>query len=723
MDGETGAWNRNHGSPGNGIFRPNENCWRVARADHVAFLIDGAAYFRALHSALTLAREHITIIGWDIAPGLNLVPDTQAGEWPARLANLLEALLQQRPQLEIHILVWEAAILSAPLPLLPGRRQRLRSQSRLHFHLDDSHPLGASHHQKLVVIDDRLAFCGGLDITHGRWDTPEHRPELSGFAHRGRAYHDVQLAVDGDAASALGELARRRWHAATGRVLIRPTSAAEGAHSWPSCLNAEIGAVRLAIARTMPAWGAARAAVREVETMYLDMIAAARHRIYIENQFFTSELIAAALAERLAQEAGPEVVLVMPLETEGWVSRVTLDAMRGRLLEYLQRADRHGRFRVYYPHIPEAPLPLNLHSKVMVVDDSLLRVGSANINNRSMGLDTECDLIIDAASSEMAGRARRACSGLRDRLLAEHLGAEPRRVREEMRRTGSLIGAIEALRNNGRSLRPLPYSAVPGTADYLQSETDMLDPGSPLTTETFMRELVAAREVRRRTRRRIAWRIVALIIVIVAALMWRWTPFGTWLQTDTLLAAMAEVRSLPMTPVLVILAYIGASLIAIPITLMIFATLLSFGPLQGFAYAFGGSMLGALAGYAAGHLAGKDLVRRVAGGRIDAVSRRIATHGVLAIVIVRCIPVAPFTVINLIAGASHIRLRHYLIGAVLGMAPGMLAIALFTDRIIASVEAPTPTNYLMLALVSLTIGIVAWGASRWLRRRDTERRA
>lgn len=698
------------------ILRPGRNCWRMARAERIAFLIDGAAYFRALHCALSRARHRILIVGWDVDPGAELLAEP-AGDWPGALGELLETLLHRRPELQVHVLVWDARVFRAPLPLLPGRRRHWRIQPRLHVRLDDGHPLWGSHHQKIVAIDDRVAFCGGLDITHGRWDTPAHRPDLHPGRHR-RAYHDVQLAVDGEAAAALGRLARMRWCAATGRAPSPPASD-EGDHPWPPHLAPDLSGAEVAIARTVPAWGAQRKPVREVEALYLDMIAAARHSIYIENQFFTAERIAAGLVRRLHERQGPEVVLVMPLETEGWLSRVTLDAMRGRLLERLRRADRHGRFRVYHPHIPGAPVPVNLHSKVMVIDDALMRVGSANINNRSMGLDTECDLAIEAGGS---AAARRACGTLRDRLLAEHLGSTPARLREALRGERSLIAAIEALRSEHRSLRPLRFPSAPGTADYLQSGTDMLDPGAPLATETVMRELVAARSERRRARRRIAWRLGALVPVILAAIAWRWTPFGDWLETDTLLVTMTELRAMPFTPLLVMLGYTLASLIAIPITLLILATLISFGPWQGLVYAFCGSMLGAAVGYAAGGLAGRDAVRRLAGGRIDTISRRVASHGVLAVAIVRCIPIAPFTVINLVAGASHIRLRHFLIGTALGMAPGMLAIALFTDRIIASVEAPSALNYLALGVVVLAISAAAWGASRWLGRRDREHR-
>lgn len=191
----------------------------MAHAERIAFLIDGAAYFRALHCALSRARHQVLIVGWDIAPDTRLIAEAADG-WPGSLGELLETLLRRRPQLDIHVLVWDARVFRATLPLLPGRRRHWQTRPRLHLRLDDGHPLWGSHHQKIVVIDDRVAFCGGLDITHGRWDTPTHRPDLHPGRHR-RAYHDVQLAVDGDAAAALGQLARRRWCAVTGRPPIR----------------------------------------------------------------------------------------------------------------------------------------------------------------------------------------------------------------------------------------------------------------------------------------------------------------------------------------------------------------------------------------------------------------------------------------------------------------------------------------------------------------------
>src|SRR4030095_16354859 len=93
-----------------------------------------------------------------------------------------------------------------------------------------------------------------------------------------------------------------------------------------------------------------------------------------------------------------------------------------------------------------------VHSKMMVVDDRQLRVGSANLCKRSMGMDTECDVLIESRGEAEVAEVIR---GLRDRLIAEHLGVAPALFRETHDKTGSLHGAIAALRGDGRSLREL----------------------------------------------------------------------------------------------------------------------------------------------------------------------------------------------------------------------------------------------------------------------------
>ena len=150
-----------------------------------------------------------------------------------------------------------------------------------------------------------------------------------------------------------------------------------------------------------------------------------------------------------------------------------MGVLRAHAVHRLRRADRHGRLGLFYPRLPSGCL--NVHSKVTVVDDRLARVGSANLANRSLALDTECDLSI-----ESQGRAdvARAITALRDDLVAEHLGTTEARVREAVRERGSLLAAITALRGGERSLEPLRVPE-PGLATALVEWTGIADPGRP----------------------------------------------------------------------------------------------------------------------------------------------------------------------------------------------------------------------------------------------------
>lgn len=320
----------------------------------------------------------------------------------------------------------------------------------MHFSLDGMHPGGASHHQKIVVVDDAIAFVGGIDMAIKRWDTPEHRAhDPRRVDPRGQPYppvHDVQMAVDGEAARALASLVRERWQRATGR---RWQARQRGrGDPWPRGLMPDLRDVEVAIARTQPAYNG-DPEVREVETLHLDAIAVAQRSIYIEAQYFTSTATSAALCQRLLEPDGPEVILVLPRVASGWLEQTTMGVLRARLLKQLQGADRFGRLRVYYPVVPDLDGScVNVHSKVLVVDDALVRIGSSNLANRSMGLDTECDLTIEAAGKT---RMARAIAHFRDRLLGEHLGVSPEMVAGMAAAKASLIAAVEELRSAGRT--------------------------------------------------------------------------------------------------------------------------------------------------------------------------------------------------------------------------------------------------------------------------------
>jgi phospholipase D1/2 len=262
---------------------------------------------------------------------------------------------------------------------------------------------------------------------------------------------------------------------------------------WPDRIEPMLRDVEVAIARTAPAYKG-RPQIDEIERLCLAAIAAAREVIYIESQYFASVKVRDALAERLSEAGGPEVVIVNPLSAEGWLEEEAMGSARSTALRRMYAADRHDRFRIYHP-VNEAGEPIYVHAKVLAIDDRLLRVGSSNINNRSMGFDTECDLAIEAVPGQPdEGRVRAAVTAVRDGLLAEHLGVTPETWADALQQQGSLAGAIEALRRSGersggRTLRPLERDEI-NTAEAFLVEAELLDPERPGKAETRLRHWI-----------------------------------------------------------------------------------------------------------------------------------------------------------------------------------------------------------------------------------------
>ncbi|MEX0614439.1 MAG: VTT domain-containing protein, partial [Methylophaga sp.] len=201
-----------------------------------------------------------------------------------------------------------------------------------------------------------------------------------------------------------------------------------------------------------------------------------------------------------------------------------------------------------------------------------------------------------------------------------------------------------------------------------------------------------------------------LLVVVMLTALWQFTPFGDWLSEENLKSAAQVIKQLPLAPLWILLVFGICSLLAVPVSLLIIATVVTFGPWTGSAYALGGSLIGGLLGFAVGHLLGRGGVSRLAGHRINQLSRRLGKQGLLAVIAVRIVPVAPFAVINLVAGASHIRLRDFFWGTLLGMLPGIIAFSAFADSLIATLKQPQPQQLAILAgvvtaVIAMTIAL------------------
>jgi uncharacterized membrane protein YdjX (TVP38/TMEM64 family) len=275
------------------------------------------------------------------------------------------------------------------------------------------------------------------------------------------------------------------------------------------------------------------------------------------------------------------------------------------------------------------------------------------------------------------------------------------------------LGAIDRLTTpDNMHLRKLPLELPPELDDFVP-DTDIVDPEVPIEPETLIKRILP-QDTQKSARYSVMQFLGLITLILALAAMWHWSPLQNWIDVQALARAIESFADLPGAALLAITSFIIAGFVAFPFTLLLVATIVVFGPVWGSLYAFTGGTVSALLTYQLGNILGRNTVRKLAGSRINRISRHLARHGVITVIAVRVIPVAPFTVINIVAGASHINFRDYMVGTVLGMAPGIVAITLIMDRIQAVMQQPDLRNVIWLLVFILLFLIMAFYFLKWL---------
>ncbi|WP_108660790.1 phospholipase D-like domain-containing protein [Acuticoccus kandeliae] len=469
-------------------FVPDATCWRVEHAARFSLIIDAEDFFRLAKQAMMKAERSVLLIGWDFDARIPLEPEEKRLPGPNSAGRFLDWLSKTRPAVDVKILKWDIGLIHSIFRgETPHFLLRWFFGSEIDFRLDSAHPPLSAQHMKILVIDDRVAFCGGIDMTVQRWDTRSHAEAQPGRVSPGgkplMPWHDVTSCVSGPAAKALGQLARDRWYWATKERLEEIDVATD---PWPDDLEPQFNDIHVAISRTIPEYDE-RPQITEIEAAKLTIIGAAKRTLYIESQYFASRPIAEAIAARLREADGPEIVLINPISADGWLEAEAMDTARARMIALVEKADVHRRFRILHP-VNAAGTPIYVHAKVMIADDAVLKVGSANLNNRSMGYDSECDLSIDARSRP---QDRETIVAIRNDLLAEHLGTSVEAVVAALEANdGSLIATIEALNDTARNhLAPMPPRTLSDLEEAF-AESDVADPIRPTTVKRLIHTIV-----------------------------------------------------------------------------------------------------------------------------------------------------------------------------------------------------------------------------------------
>ena len=701
------------------VFKLGRNVQSLSHADRVSFLIDADRFFRCFAEALARAENQILILGWDIDTRTELpLPDDSQFKfrfpevWKIRgtvpLGEFVQFLVDHKPDLCVSVLSWDFSFIylleREAFPSLRFSTLNKRSP-RVRYVLDKEHPALASHHQKIVVVDDRVAFSGGLDLTQRRWDTPEHKAgdlrRVDPGGHLYGPFHDVQMCVEGETAAHLGALARQRWLSATGEHLKRPERVVKSA--WPPSARVDLENVEVGLSRTEPLHKGKP--VFEVERLFLDSIRTAKRFIYFENQYFTSPLIAKAIAKRLREADGPEVVLVLPRDQTGWIEEGTMGLLRSQALRLLEQADHFDRFRCFYPIVPAIGDDyVKVHSKVTIIDDQFVRIGSANMNSRSMGLDTECDLAIEAKGRPdvVASIAR-----LRRELLGEHLDIEPAEFDARFLLNGSLVDTVDSFVGRERTLVPLePH--VPDWVANVAPPRQWIDPSAPHGIRRWFFKKLRSPKLQAV----LALAVVALAIRLVPGFFQALDASWSWLRSwspEKIAAWIESFRQEPWAIPAVLLSMVAGCFLFVPITAMFVGLAFVFPPVVALCVSLTGGVLAAQIlywvgqywSYSRSQFLHRPLVQKIS----RQIMRQMSRGGLAAVTAIRMTPIAPFAVVSVVAGGLGLRLRDYLLGSALGLLPGALAIALISQGAISANSSGSVAK--LISLLILAAAVVA----------------
>lgn len=654
-------------------------------AHSLAFIPDSASYYAALADVFPRAQHRILIVGWGFDDRIRLVrsnnPDSSDS---GSLGELLTRLAERHPNLQIQVCAWRSPVVfSADHHISAAFRKVTGRLPNLTLSLVPSASGFNSRHEKYVIVDDVLAFIGGIDLTHNRWDTQEHLATHAGRTNpEGESYtpyHDMQVALSGPIVKDLYQVAARdlELHGEWSPVdhTLWPHQLAVDATNTP---------VMLALTRSNPDPDLEN--TRQIKEAYHTMINGASRFIYIEDQYFSSDSVTEALSQQLQKKDGPEIIIIMARALPDALGRLTMGVNASMHLSRLMKSDLHGRLGIFNMVSPEDPdVDVKVHSKLMIVDGRYLTVGSANTNQRSLNFDLEANIILDSRESDTSDWVQR----IEDRILAQRTGLSVEDWKKAVEENAnSKTTAMRERAHAWNGLQKGKHFLAPGTVPHeLMDYFDMDHAPQP---ETVLHKLAQSSvlEVSSRTKK---------IIISVAAAVGLIGVLGLLLRVDIRSAldiefsfteVMQGVESINENhPVTAGLLTVGVFWLAISMFVTIAAPIVFFsaihGPWFGMLYSFIGVLSGAAIYYTLGLLlhgsrrVGKFRAVRSAKEKLE----KIKPYGTWAVAITRMVPTGPFLVVNFVTGAVGFTPGQFLVGSLIGLLPGVVALSLFGEAV------------------------------------------
>lgn len=683
--------------------------WRETYVDRLSILIDAKAYFESLAASLESAEKSICIMGWDLDTRIRLrrIDPKHSKE---SLGALISRLVRKRSELHVYVLIWNFFfIMSRKRMLPPWFRRDWTCHPRIHFVYDVNRPIESSRHEKFVLIDRKLAYLGCTDLSRERWDVPGHT-EFKEFrvnpdGHAYRPHHDLQAVFNGEAAELLAQHFENEWRRSTGEIIRVEYSNLSS--TWLKQLKPDFENAHLYFSRTSPPQPA-YPPVREIEDMLLELIKRAERFIYIEMQYMSAENLISALIEKLREEKGPYILIILPHAANSFIERRLMSVLQARQLLRLKASDPYSRLKICYPVLPPPEFDsLMLHSKLMIVDGTFLHLGSANFTRRSMGLDSELNFTLVAESQ----KDRDSIQKILGKLLAEFMGLELNDVLPQTDDPRSLFAYIDNLKDRDKALKDMEIQTL-GLNYKKFIDGEYSDPSQPYAIEEI--RLLNIEKVNLKKK---LWLLVILFLAFgfLIAAVWYFTDLDEKLRSYILTEAHTPSVS-NITAILFILSL--ASVLMMPITLITLGCVFLFGPWGGAASSMLVALLSASISYFLGRFLDSNWLGGVFGKALDKVAKKLqSANGLTMMVLIRLLPVAPFGVVNLAGGLSRVSFILFILGVFIGLLPSKIVLAVFADRAFGLIRNPSFESFALLIFVSLVVLGVIYVSSRWLERR------
>nr|WP_136252788.1 VTT domain-containing protein [Ningiella ruwaisensis] len=692
------------------IFKPDENCSTISKARFAAPVVDCANYYRALHEAISKAKHSIFIVGWDIDSRIRLLrgEEEKQSELPSVISELIALKAKENPELTVHLLRWDSSLAFLGMREVWAKEVwDEKTPDNVHTVLDSSIPMGGSQHQKIVVIDDELAFAGGMDVAVHRWDTREHKieePERDDGDGTYGPFHDVQVAVSGDIVTELSKLVRWRWNrlvTADQQVSeeVKPAITDDIPHCWPDSVEPIFENIACGVAQTVPFMDN-QEPVQEVRKMLLSLIEQAEEFVYIENQFANRGEIAEALNKRLKECPKLKVLIFSSYEPKGTVECEAYWAGRIDFKRILENGVDDGRVLMAYSSSTNADGLAGhkrVHAKVTIIDDKYFVIGSSNLSNRSMSLDTECDLIFEATTKAHRNKIR----WFRNDLISEHSGWAEEEVQNYIESKDTFEKLTSCKDEYAYCLKEAEDENFTdqGLQDLITPFGDPQEPIVPSIPLPGGRKFFLPNPSKRTLILSAAFFIVALLVGGGYLL----SQNVDFMNREYLTDVLESFRNSPWALFIVCGIYVVAGLLFFPVTVLSLAVAMVFGALWGTIYGMAGVMASTAVLFLIGQIMGDKGLRKLAGPKVSRIDRKFAENGIFGVAVLRMIPVAPFSLVNLVAGISSIRISYFLAGTFMGMLPPMIVKALVGGSIADIFRNPTPKH-----IAFLVGGLLAW---------------